>query len=283
MFTLIDTDKSSIFFIGDIHGEFKAIGNWIKVNDLKDCIIIFCGDFGLGFSSVQSEVSDLKRPNKICEERNIDCYIIRGNHDDPSYFNDSSPKLILSRFKTVSDYTVINTPQHNILCLGGAVSTDRFYRQSQYEYDVMTLVNKKHFTLQAAMKKAKLYWWEDETFVYNETILDEINKYGTKIDIIASHSAPDFCQPTTKITSIHWSKMDDELENDILKERTDFTKAYNYIKNQGNEIKYWFYGHYHQHNFNIIEGTKFIGLNMGRKSKEGGGVGGNFDMYEIME
>ena len=283
MFTLIDTDKTSIFFIGDIHGEFKAIGNWIKTYDLNNCIIVFCGDFGLGFSSVQADMSDLKKPNKICEERNIDCYIIRGNHDDPSYFDDYSPKLILSRFKTVSDYTVINTPEHNILCLGGAVSVDRSYRQAQYEYDVETLMKKSHHTLGYAMKKAKLYWWEKEPFVYDETILNEINKAGIKIDIVASHSAPDFCQPNTKNIPQIYLSIDKELENDLHKERGNFTKAYNHLKKQGNDIKYWFYGHFHKHYFDIINNTRFTGLDMGRQSKQGGGPGGNFDMGEIRD
>lgn len=284
MFTLIDTNKTSTFFIGDIHGEFKAIGNWIKQNNLHDCIIIFCGDFGLGFSSIEYESSELKKSNKICEKNNIDCYIIRGNHDDPSYFNDFSPKLNLSHFKTVSDYTVICTQKHDILCLGGAISIDRAYRKSQYIQNIETLINEKHISRELAVKKVKQYWWEDEPFIYDETILNEINKTGVKIDVVASHSAPDFCQPNTKGNSLYWSRLDKDLENDLYNERLNLTKAYNHIKKLGNDIRYWFYGHYHQHNFEIIEGTRFTGLDMGRLSKDGsGGVGGIFDMIEMKE
>lgn len=52
MFTVIATDKTDVFFIGDIHGEFKAIGTQIKQHDLMNCVLVFCGDFGLGFSSI---------------------------------------------------------------------------------------------------------------------------------------------------------------------------------------------------------------------------------------
>ena len=55
---IINSDKETIFAIGDIHGEFAAIANWIKTNDLRDCAIIFCGDFGLGFESVITEKKD---------------------------------------------------------------------------------------------------------------------------------------------------------------------------------------------------------------------------------
>ena len=49
MFEIIETNKSEIYAIGDIHGEFKSIANWIKTKDLSNCALIFCGDFGLGF------------------------------------------------------------------------------------------------------------------------------------------------------------------------------------------------------------------------------------------
>lgn len=282
MFEIIETNKTTTFFIGDVHGEFRAIANWIKNNGLKDCSIIFCGDFGLGFSSPQHEESELLHSDMICEERNVDCYVIRGNHDDPSYYNANVPKHNLKRFKTLSDYTVIQTPEHNILCVGGAISVDRLHRQASYEYDVETLIIKKHYSLEKARKTAKLYWWEKEPFFYNKSVLDEINKCGIKIDVVATHSAPDFCQPTNNPKAIYWSRLDKYLENDINNERQDFTKLYNYLISQGNKIVQWFYGHYHQHNFEIIEGTKFSGLDMGRQSKQGGGPGGNFDMVELI-
>ena len=59
------------------------------------------------------------------------------------------------------------------------------------------------------------------------------------------------------------------------------TKLYTHLKDSGNEITNWFYGHYHTHNFEVINGTKFVGLDMGRKAKHGGGVGGCFDMIEL--
>lgn len=281
MFEIIETNKSSVFFIGDIHGQFRAIGNWIKTNNLKNCALIFCGDFGLGFSSTKCETNELIKSNRICEENDVDCYVIRGNHDDPSYFNTNSQKIKLSRFNLLSDYTIIQTPNHNILCVGGAISIDRFNRKTMYEYDIQTLMRRKNLSFKKAIKTAQPYWWEDEKFLYNETKLDEMHEYGLKIDVVATHSAPDFCQPLTNPRSIGWTNIDDELENDLYNERNDITKLYKHLKEQGNSISYWFYGHYHMHNFEIIEGTKFIGLDMGRIKKNEGGPGGNFDMSEL--
>ena len=158
MFEIIETNKSEIYAIGDIHGEFKSIANWIKTKDLSNCALIFCGDFGLGFCGIQKEHDDLLRAQKLCEERDIDCYAIRGNHDDPEYYNGTSKQLNLSRFKTVSDYTVIKSPEHNILCLGGAVSTDKSYRISSYENEINITMIKRHLSYDDDKKKVKCYW-----------------------------------------------------------------------------------------------------------------------------
>jgi len=281
MFNIIETDKNNVFFIGDIHGEFKSIKNWIKTNELSDCIIIFCGDFGFGFSSPQHESSELLSSNKVCHEKNIECYVLRGNHDNPEYYNTSIPLVSLSNIKTVSDYTIIRTPEHNILCVGGAVSVDRFNRQAMYEYEISNLIVYKHYTYKKAKEKAKLYWWENERFVYNDVIINEIEKSGYKIDVVATHSAPDFCQPQTNPKSIGWIRLDTELEKDLIEERKDFTKLYEHLISNGNNITNWFYGHYHIHNVEIINNTKFTALDMGRSSKTGGSVGGCFDMAEL--
>lgn len=283
MFTLIETIKTTTFFIGDIHGEFKAIKNWIKQNNLSDCNLIFCGDFGFGFESITEEEKKLLRVEKICEEKNVDCYILRGNHDDPSYYNTNQPKFKFKHINLLSDYTIIQTPNHNILCIGGAVSVDRVNRIAAYEYQIEQLMAKRHYKYETAKRNAKLYWWENEIFDYKKDVIDEIKKANMKIDVVATHNAPDFCKPLTNPKAIGWTRLDRELENDLYNERQLFTKLYEDLKYNGNTILYWFYGHYHMHNFETIEGTRFIGLDMGRQSKQGGGPGGNFDMSEIKE
>lgn len=281
MFNIVETEKSDVFFVGDIHGEFKSIGNWVKMNNLHDCSIIFCGDFGLGFTSVQKETQDLLKSNNICKNNNVSCYAIRGNHDDPSYYNTDTPKINLSNIETVSDYTVIKTPEHNILCVGGAISVDRADRMAMYQHEISELIEKKHYSIDKAKKKARLYWWDNEEFIFNDTALDEIKKYNIKIDVVATHSAPDFCQPKTNPKAIGWTMVDRDLEEDLYIDRKKITKLYTHLKDSGNEITNWFYGHYHTHNFEVINGTKFVGLDMGRKTKHGGGVGGCFDMIEL--
>ena len=55
--------------------------------------------------------------------------LMRGNHDNPDYFEN---RLIdYPRMKTIPDYCVIQFSGNNILCIGGAVSIDREYRETQ--------------------------------------------------------------------------------------------------------------------------------------------------------
>ena len=281
MFTVIETEKKSTFFIGDIHGEFKAIKKWIKSNKLSNCNLVFCGDFGFGFTSIQENIKTLTKTEKVCIENDVDCFILRGNHDDPSYFNRETPIFEFKKIHLLSDYTVIQTPEHNILCIGGAVSVDRVNRIAAYEHDIEVLMKRRHYKLETARRKAKLYWWPDEVFVYSSQIVDELKKANIKIDTVATHSAPDFCQPLTNPKAIGWTRLDRELENDLYEERKSFTELYKHLIANGNTIINWFYGHYHAHYFEIIEGTKFYGLDMGRMKKGMGGVGGNFDMSEL--
>jgi hypothetical protein len=281
MFTIIENNKKDIFFIGDIHGEFNAIGHWIKENNLSNCILIFCGDFGLGFSSVQGDIIQLTKQNKVCEEFDVDCYAFRGNHDNPIYFDDKQPLIELSKIHTISDYTIIKTPEHNILCVGGAVSVDRFNRIGIYRENVASLMLRKGYTKEKAEERAKKYWWEDEQFVYSESTVDEIKKAGFNIDTVATHGAPSFCQPLTKPGSIGWSRFDIDLIGDLEKEREDFTKLLTHLKENGNNVTNWFYGHYHMHNTEVIDGTCYHALDMGRLGREKSGVGGFFDMKQL--
>lgn len=282
MFDIIETNKSYIYAIGDIHGEFKSIANWIKTYDLSNCALIFCGDFGLGFASIQKEHDELSKAQKLCEERDIDCYIIRGNHDDPEYYNGTSKNLVLSRFKPLSDYTVIKSPQHNILCLGGAVSIDRSHRISSYQNEIQIKMLKGHLSYNEARNKVKPTWWENEGFVYNEEILKEIAESGLNIDIICSHSAPENVYPIlSNQHSILMFDSDSNLKFDIKRERENLSSVLDFLKKNGSNVLHWYYGHFHEHNTEKIDGITFHLLDMGRHGKGSSSPGGYFDMKII--
>jgi len=279
---IIKTDKEALYAIGDIHGEFAAIANWIKRCDLQNCAVIFCGDFGLGFESLAQEKKFLTKANRLCEKRNIELYALRGNHDDPSYYQ-GEDRFGLSHFKALSDYDLIVSPSHTILCLGGAVSVDRVERKNWYEMRCLEVQMKSrmHLTMDEARKKVRKVYWPDEKFIYDESKLEQYKDY--KIDVICSHSCPSIAWPLTKNGIHFWCRADENLEADLDEERGNFMKVFDYLKEHGHPLNKWIYGHYHSKMNEVILGTNFILLDMGRETKKRDthNAGANFDMTEF--
>jgi predicted phosphodiesterase len=272
-----------MYCIGDIHGEFSAIGYWIKQHQLKNCDLIFLGDFGLGFDSLQKEINDLTPVNKICNEFNVDCYILRGNHDDPSYYNTDENKLNLSHIKPLEDYTIISFKEHNILCVGGAISLDRTYRHDSYMNYLLLYKLKHHCSDEVAEANVKLYHWENEGFKYSKQKINSINRLHIPIDIVCSHSSPKQCYPINNSRLDEWVSVDASLKKDVTNERENLAKLLETLQNYKNPIKAWYYGHYHEHHVEEIDGVKYTLLDMGRSSKNStSSIGACFDMVEII-
>lgn len=205
---------NSIYFIGDIHGEFMPLTYALtKRYKLYDCSVIVCGDIGMGFHKLGYYIDTFKTMNKKLSACNIQLYLIRGNHDNPDYFNCTPQELMnFSNVHLVKDYTVLHINNYNILCVGGAASVDKKFRTKDID------------------------WWEFENVLPYEKL-----NCGN-VDIVATHCAPMFCPPSYE--RISW--MDDELDEKARRDRTQLAKMYfDLIKN--NELKYWFYGHYHDH------------------------------------
>jgi predicted phosphodiesterase len=139
-----------LFYLGDIHGTFNLVNQYVKKFDIRDAYIIQVGDFGVGFSSEIKERRLLEMTNDALVKRNIIMYAFRGNHDFKPYF-DNDP-FNLSNIKLIPDYTVLELCGKRILCVGGAVSVDREWRKTklQKQGDHSNIGTKS--------------WWHDEIF-----------------------------------------------------------------------------------------------------------------------
>jgi hypothetical protein len=60
-----------IFYLGDIHGNFNLINQYIKMYDLKDAHIIQVGDFGVGFNTFEKEKRLLQMTHDVLVKNNI--------------------------------------------------------------------------------------------------------------------------------------------------------------------------------------------------------------------
>lgn len=230
-----------IVFTGDWHGEYDQAYRKMKDYDLRDCTVVQVGDFGIGFQRHNKDMRKLVVLNEQLANRNIMLYAFRGNHDDPAYFDGT---VELSNIRLLADYSVIEVEGKNILCVGGAISIDRKPNPDVRDYRGVRWKGRSEGT----------NYWASEEFV-----LKDVDLSG--IDIVATHSAPDFCTPHTKYGMEKWIMYDPDLVADVNKEREGLTKLYDMLS-KNNRITHWFYGHFHNSNTDETDITKFVLLNI---------------------
>lgn len=216
----------------------EKIKNMLKMNSgrYSNSIFIIAGDCGIGFNK-QKYYDDLfERFNKILSYNNTFIIFVRGNHDDPEYFD--GKRVNLSNIKAVPDYSVITACGKNILCVGGAISLDRTWRIKQEER-----INRFSST------KKKTIYWKNEAPVFRKDLLDEITK-SAKIDYVVSHSAPSFVSPESHVGLDEWSENDRNLISDVTEERKVLDKVFEALRDSNMRPTYWAYGHF---DLNFIE------------------------------
>lgn len=215
--------NNKIYITGDVHGEFRTL-LWIITQKEKfsNCNIIVAGDVGVGFYKHNYYIDTFKAMNKKISNLNVHLYLVRGNHDNPDYFNNTPEDLSnFSHIHFIRDYTVLHIGNHNILCVGGASSVDKKFRTKD--------VN----------------WWEFENVL-------PYHKLECKdIDIVVTHCAPMFCPP--RYERISW--MDDDLYERGMNDRILLANLYFDLLRNNCSVKYWFYGHYHNHYISDLENS----------------------------
>jgi predicted phosphodiesterase len=250
--------KERILYIGDIHGNFNLISQYVKLYGIKDAHIIQVGDFGVGFATLEKEQRALEMIHTQLVKNNVHVWAIRGNHDYKPYF-DNDP-FGFTNIHLVADYTVLNIADRNILCIGGAVSVDRMWRKTKKQK--MGIL--ENYTLGVER------WWEDEIFVLDRDKLGELRD----INIVVTHTAPDYCPPDNQlgfgpfVEGIISETGDVELRTDLLVERNLVKEAFNILRINGNNITHHMYGHFHKSEVITMYGTKHRLLGVGELWEE---------------
>jgi len=238
-------EYDNVIVSGDIHGNFETLAYKVCLqHQITDSIIIVAGDCGFGFEKPEYYKQIYSKINKKISKYNNIFIFVRGNHDDPSYFNN---KLINHHnFFTVKDYSVIQTRTKNILCVGGATSIDRTDRIRRQE-------------MQYAKKK---FYWCDEGPIYNEVELNDIKLNNINIDTVITHTSPDFCEKISKDGISGWADYDKNLIKDCDKERRVISTLYNKLRSDGHSLENWVYGHFHMSWWSSINNTNFTLLDI---------------------
>lgn len=229
--------RDNILFVGDIHGEFHNLMNRIKEYEIRNATVIVCGDIGMGFMSDLWYEKIFVDMDETLSDLDIDLFMFRGNHDDKTFF-DGKHFDGFTNIHFIPDYSVIRTALYNILCVGGAISIDRYQRVEGKSY------------------------WANEINVFDEEKLDELKRSNINVDIVCTHSAPSFCKPNTTHGISYWFTKDDKLEQDVNLERMVCDKILEKLRKDGHPIKQWCYGHFHDSNTEYFDGIKFVMLNI---------------------
>jgi DNA repair exonuclease SbcCD nuclease subunit len=183
---------------GDIHGVFDVIRSKAKIYFLENIVCFACGDFGVGFCynnpiEPRKEKKRLSDLNLFLKKRNIFLYVVRGNHDNPTFFDG---KHNLSNLIFMQDYDVVEVGEHNILGIGGATSVDR----------------KENPNFGFKGRREGIDWWPDEKVVYDEEKLQSLGG----IDMVVSHTCPDFIYPSVENKDVErWIEYDPELRQEL--------------------------------------------------------------------
>lgn len=213
-------------------------------NNLNNSVIIVCGDCGFGFNKHQYYIDNLAKANELFSKTNTHIIFVRGNHDDPSYFE--SDLIGYSNLKCVPDYSVVITKEYKTLCVGGAISVDRIWRKQQ-----------EHRINRFSTSSNKRLYWENENVIFNENLINELKELKLDINSVVTHSAPSFTFPFNKPTSLDWFKVDDKLKKDLETERNILDNIFSMLKSEF-KIEFWAYGHFHLQWDGIIEGIPFL-------------------------
>lgn len=95
-FSLSFPEAKTIIVSGDIHGDFNQLVFKLCIQyQLTDTLLIVAGDCGFGFEKKEYYEQMVRRNVKRMNQANNWIVFVRGNHDNPAYFNGSTSNASL--------------------------------------------------------------------------------------------------------------------------------------------------------------------------------------------
>jgi predicted phosphodiesterase len=210
-----------IIAIGDVHGEFKEMqSKMVEIMESAGEPVNFVqvGDFGLGFERPKKDHDRLTTINHFLKEKDSNLWVIRGNHDNPGFWQWGCG-YEFSNIHFVPDDSVVELDGKSCYFAGGAVSVDRCKRTQGIDY------------------------WKGEQ--YNVDNIQFPIPYP--VDILFTHDVYHPVSPfgTTSDTLKYWCEKDEELMGDIVYSQIVFKNLYDSIYKINPNFS-WYHGHYHE-------------------------------------
>jgi DNA repair exonuclease SbcCD nuclease subunit len=220
-----------IIAIGDVHEKFREMK--IKMQGIMNekfpetipINFIQVGDFGIGFNDPEEEYNELVLLDTRLFETNSNLYVIRGNHDRPSFWESDSYKFNNIHF--IKDDTIITIEGKTCYFAGGGISIDRTERIHGVSY------------------------WDNEKYVFNYV---EDNFKDKKIDILFTHDVYTVLSNLNFLESTpvrNWKIRDQKLNEDLIEQQNQIKKLYECVLKTNSKLK-WYHGHYHRSYTNYV-------------------------------
>jgi len=221
-----------LYFIGDIHAELEQLARKLTEKNIRDSHLVQVGDFGFGFFG-DREKAVIESLNAALKAGNNLLYVIRGNHDNPSYFAEERE---IGNIRIIPDYSVLELGGYSILLVGGAISVDRTSRVLGTNY------------------------WKEEKFVLDLSKLESALRYVKTINIVVTHTAPSEFWPFELNNSVRsYARRDKNLLLDLSHERAQHSKLLKYVTSSFSP-SHWYYGHFHASEMNRYESLTYFAL-----------------------
>lgn len=251
IFALTYLEAKNVIISGDIHGDFNELVFKLCIQyQMTDTLLVVAGDCGFGFEKKEYYEHMLRRNAKRLNEANNWIVFVRGNHDNPAYFDGTTFKH--KRMMCVPDYTVLQACDHTILCVGGAISIDRKVRTEAWDKK-----KAKHgFDTNSTDGIPRSYYWSDESPVYDEKKMVAIHS-TYNVDTVITHTAPSYCELQTKGGLTRWAADDPALLTDIQAERATMDQLLHRLQADDHPVSHWYYGHFHQSWHSAIDGILY--------------------------
>ena len=210
-----------IIAIGDVHGKFEQLISKMEVVLEGNTGVNFVqlGDFGLGFEQPVRDWNTLNPINELLKQSDSMLYVIRGNHDNPAFW-DSGCGFHFSNISFMPDDYIREIEGKICYFAGGAVSIDRSRRRQGIDY------------------------WCGEEYTPDPVLYLGNNK----VDILFTHDVYHPCSPYSIQNSEavkYFVPMDEHLVEDLERSQSVIQKLYNDII-KTNPTFVWYHGHYHE-------------------------------------
>jgi hypothetical protein len=229
-----------------------------KGTQFENIVLVMCPNCGLGTKSLDYYISILSPLNKLLAKHNCNIVFVRGNNDNPSFFNED--KLQLSHIKFAKDYTVLKLKNYNCLCIGGSASLNKNWKKRQ------------------SAKLKRDFYWEDEMPYYDENMLNSILDEFYIACIITC--------PTTSFTNIgtnalsrqynKWLDQDKSLSDAIIQERQIMDKIYCKFTEKNVRPYVWYCTKFEKSRVDTVNDILFVSLGANESASVGNMISTNF-------